>query len=85
MLRRRLVEIARLPIVHRVDLTGLDRGAVAVHAAAVLGIPHPAHRCAPKVSDRTSSLRRLTFERNASVRRRRGHSRRDARYGAPGR
>ncbi|HEY3485446.1 MAG TPA: AAA family ATPase, partial [Ilumatobacteraceae bacterium] len=41
MLRRRLAELARLPIVHRVELTGLDRGAVAVHAAAVLGIPPP--------------------------------------------
>jgi DNA-binding NarL/FixJ family response regulator/tetratricopeptide (TPR) repeat protein len=40
-LRRRLAEIARLPHVHRLDLAGLDRGAVAMHAAAVLGIPPP--------------------------------------------
>jgi ATP/maltotriose-dependent transcriptional regulator MalT len=40
-LRRRLAELVRLPIVHRLQLTGLDRSAVAVHAAAVLGIPPP--------------------------------------------
>jgi DNA-binding CsgD family transcriptional regulator/tetratricopeptide (TPR) repeat protein len=41
MLRRRLAELSRLPHVRRIDLTGLDRTAVAVHAAAVLGIPAP--------------------------------------------
>jgi DNA-binding CsgD family transcriptional regulator/tetratricopeptide (TPR) repeat protein len=40
-LRRRIAEVARLPGVERIALTGLDRGAVAVHAAAVLGIPAP--------------------------------------------
>jgi DNA-binding CsgD family transcriptional regulator/tetratricopeptide (TPR) repeat protein len=41
MLRRRVAELGRLPIVHRIELTGLDRAAVAIHAAAVLGIPPP--------------------------------------------
>ncbi len=41
VLRRRLAELARLPVVRRIELTGLDRKAVAVHAAAVLGIPAP--------------------------------------------
>jgi predicted ATPase len=41
MLRRRLAELARLPHVRRIELTGLDRRAVAVHAASVLGIPAP--------------------------------------------
>jgi DNA-binding CsgD family transcriptional regulator len=41
LLRRRAAEFSRLSGVERVVLTGLDRSAVAVHAAAVLGIPAP--------------------------------------------
>ncbi|HYD10758.1 MAG TPA: AAA family ATPase, partial [Acidimicrobiales bacterium] len=40
-LRRRIAELSRLSGVERVVLSGLDRQAVAVHAAAVLGIPAP--------------------------------------------
>ena len=41
VLRRRLAEIVRLPIVHRLELGGLDRGAIAAQTAAELGIPPP--------------------------------------------
>ena len=40
-LRRRLAELSRVAGVERVGLQGLDRNAVAVHAARVLGIPAP--------------------------------------------
>jgi DNA-binding NarL/FixJ family response regulator len=40
-MRRRVAELARVPVVRRLDLVGLDRNAVAVHAASVLGIPPP--------------------------------------------
>lgn len=40
-LRRRVAELSRLSGVERLALRGLDRQAVAVHAAAVLGIPAP--------------------------------------------
>jgi DNA-binding NarL/FixJ family response regulator len=40
-MRRRVAELARVPIVRRLELRGLDRNAVAVHAASVLGIPPP--------------------------------------------
>jgi DNA-binding CsgD family transcriptional regulator/tetratricopeptide (TPR) repeat protein len=40
-LRRRLAELSRLSTVQRVALGGLDRHAIALHAAAVLGIPAP--------------------------------------------
>lgn len=39
--RRRVAELARVPAVERVELGGLDRAAVALHASAVLGIPAP--------------------------------------------
>jgi DNA-binding NarL/FixJ family response regulator len=41
-MRRRIAELSRVSSVGRIALTGLDRNAVAVHAAAVLGIPAPA-------------------------------------------
>lgn len=41
VLRRRVAELARVPSVERMTLAGLDRSAVAAHAAAVLGIPAP--------------------------------------------
>ncbi len=40
-MRRRAAELSRVAGVERVMLAGLDRNAVAVHAAAVLGIPPP--------------------------------------------
>jgi DNA-binding NarL/FixJ family response regulator len=40
-LRRRIAELSRVSIVERVALAGLDRNAVAVQAAGVLGIPAP--------------------------------------------
>ena len=40
-LRRRIAELARVSGVERVTLAGLDRNAVAVQAAAVLGFPPP--------------------------------------------
>ncbi len=40
-MRRRIAELSRVGGVERVTLAGLERNAVAVHAAAVLGIPPP--------------------------------------------
>jgi tetratricopeptide (TPR) repeat protein len=40
-MRRRAAELSRMSGVERVTLAGLERNAVAVHAAAVLGIPPP--------------------------------------------
>ena len=40
-LRRRVAELTRVQLVERLTLTGLDRAQVAVHAAAVIGIPAP--------------------------------------------
>jgi DNA-binding CsgD family transcriptional regulator/tetratricopeptide (TPR) repeat protein len=40
-LRRRVGELARLPVVERMSLTALDTAAVAVQAADLLGIPAP--------------------------------------------
>ena len=40
-MRRRVAELSRVTGVERVMLAGLERNAVAVHAAAVLGIPPP--------------------------------------------
>ena len=40
-MRRRIAELGRVSGIERVALVGLDRNAVAVHAAAVLGIPPP--------------------------------------------
>jgi DNA-binding NarL/FixJ family response regulator len=40
-LRRRIAELSRLGGVERIALGGLDRNAVALHAAAVLGFPAP--------------------------------------------
>jgi DNA-binding NarL/FixJ family response regulator/tetratricopeptide (TPR) repeat protein len=40
-LRRRLAELSRVRGAERIALQGLDRQAVAVHAAAILGIPAP--------------------------------------------
>jgi DNA-binding CsgD family transcriptional regulator/tetratricopeptide (TPR) repeat protein len=40
-MRRRIAELSRISGVERVALAGLERNAVAVHAAAVLGIPPP--------------------------------------------
>ena len=40
-MRRRVAELSRVTGVERVALAGLERNAVAVHAAAVLGIPPP--------------------------------------------
>ena len=40
-MRRRIAELSRVSGIERVALVGLDRNAVAVHAAAVLGIPPP--------------------------------------------
>jgi DNA-binding CsgD family transcriptional regulator len=40
-LRRRVAELSRVSGVERLVLRGLDRNAVAIHAAAVLGIPPP--------------------------------------------
>ena len=40
-MRRRTAELSRVSGVERLALVGLDRNAVAVHAAAVLGIPAP--------------------------------------------
>jgi DNA-binding CsgD family transcriptional regulator len=40
-LRRRIAELSRLGGIERVALGGLDRAAIAQHAAAVLGIPPP--------------------------------------------
>ena len=40
-MRRRTAELSRVSGIERVTLAGLERNAVAVHAAAVLGIPPP--------------------------------------------
>jgi DNA-binding CsgD family transcriptional regulator len=40
-LRRRTAELSRVSGIERITLTGLDRNAVAVHAAAILGMPPP--------------------------------------------
>jgi DNA-binding NarL/FixJ family response regulator len=40
-LRRRIAELSRLGGIERIALGGLDRNAVALHAAAILGIPAP--------------------------------------------
>jgi DNA-binding CsgD family transcriptional regulator len=39
--RRRIAELVRVPVVERIELGGLDRSAVALHATDVLGIPAP--------------------------------------------
>lgn len=39
--RRRVAELARVPTVQRLELGGLDRDAVTLHASEVLGIPAP--------------------------------------------
>jgi DNA-binding NarL/FixJ family response regulator len=40
-MRRRAAELGRVSGIERVALAGLDRNAVAVHAAAILGVPPP--------------------------------------------
>ena len=40
-LRRRIAELSRVSTVERLALAGLDRNAVAVQVAAVLGVPAP--------------------------------------------